>query len=188
MGGYGADYFAELRAKETAFWQKIKAIRTDCYSTVEGAAIAGLRRIWYRSWLEGVEWGGALFKKGGVYGVGMPQTTKLGFAVIVRAQGPAGATFQGLYHTHVSLPGASPERLSGHDREMAKQIGGPVYVATPARAIIEVRPGGSRFSERTIGKIDDPPMPDVYKDPRPPDAGLRAVLEEHRRWRLLQLP
>jgi hypothetical protein len=188
IASYGASYFAELRAKEAAFWQKIKAIRSDGYATVEEAAIGGLRRIWYRSWLEGVEWGGALYKKGAAFGVGTPQTTKLGFAVIIRAQGPTGATFQGLYHTHVNVPGGSPERLSGHDRDMAKQIGGPVYVATPAGAIIEVRPGRSGLTEHTIGKIEAPPMPEVYRESRPPDAGLRALLEEHRKWRLSQLP
>jgi hypothetical protein len=188
MVSYGAAYFAELRTKEAPFWQRIKAIRTEGYATVEEAATAALRRIWYRSWLEGVEWGGVLYRKVGGYGVGTPQTTKLGFGVLVRPHGPGGATFQGLYHTHVSIPGGSPERLSGHDREMAKQIGGAVYVATPARAIIEVRPGRSELTERTIGKIDEPPTPEVYRDAHPPDPRLRTLLEEHRVWRLSQLP
>ena len=186
--GYGASYFADLRTKEEAFWKKLKAIRSDGYATVEAAAIAALRRIWYRSWLEGVEWGGALYKKGGAFGVGTPQSIKLGFAVAIRPRGPGGATFEGLYHTHVSVPGGSPERLSGEDREMAKQIGGPVYVATPARAILEVRPGRSGLTERTIGKIEEPPLPEVYRESRPPDAALRALLEEHRNWRLSQVP
>jgi hypothetical protein len=184
---YGAQYFAELRAQEAAFWKKIKGIRSEGYRSVEDAAIAALRRTWYRSWLEGVEWGGILFQRGGSYGFGTPQTLNLGFAVLIRMKGPSGATFQGLYHTHVNLPAASAGQLSPHDRDMAKQIGGPVSVATPERAIIEVRPEKSGVRERTIGTIEEPPNPEVYKQSRPPDTVLRGLLEEHRKWRLSQL-
>ncbi len=100
MATYDTNYFANLRRQEEPFWKTIAGIRTAGYPRVEEAATAALRRIWYRSWLEGVEWGGVLFKQGAFYGAGTPQTMKLAFAVAIEIRGPAGATFQGAYPRH----------------------------------------------------------------------------------------
>lgn len=189
MPTFDANYFSSLRRQEEPFWKKVKEIRAGGYPRVEEAAAAALRRIWYRSWLEGMEWGGVLFKHANFYGVGTPQTTKLAFAVAIQIRGgPPGATFQGAYHTHVTFPTGDAQHFSDHDREQAKGIKGPIYFANPDRDIYELRPLGAGMKELKIGTVEEPPMPEVYKDSRPPDAALRQLLEQHRQWRLLQIP
>lgn len=189
MATFDANYFASLRRQEEPFWKGIKAIRASGYPKVEDAAAAALRRIWYRSWLEGVEWGGVLFKHANFFGVGTPQTTRLAFAVSIEIRGgPPGATFQGAYHTHVNVPTGDAAHFSDHDREQSKGIKGPIYFANPDREIYEVRPFGGGVKEQKIGTIDEPPLPEVYKDSRPPDGPLRQLLEQHRQWRLSQIP
>jgi hypothetical protein len=182
---YDEAYFAGLRQQEAPFWERIRKIPTEGYRTVQQAATAALQRIWYRSLLEEVEWGGLLYKKKEGFGIVAPVTVNLGFAVVIPFRGPEGATFQGAYHTHVNVPGSSPEQHSGKDKAEAKKTGAPVYVSNPDRQIIEFHPS---TGAKRIGVVEELPLGEVYQDDNPPDFELRRLLEAHRQWRLSQLP
>lgn len=182
---YDEAYFTGLRKQEAPFWEKIGKIPTEGHRTLQQAAIAAIQRIWYRSHLEGVEWGGLLYKLKGSFGIVAPVTMDLGFAVVIPFRGPDGAAFEGAYHTHVNVPGGSPEQHSTKDKEEAKRIGKPVYVSNPDRQIIEFHPS---TGAKQFGVVEEFPMGEVYKDDRPPDFSLRGLLEAHRQWRLSRLP
>ncbi|HEX8108457.1 MAG TPA: RHS repeat-associated core domain-containing protein [Kofleriaceae bacterium] len=119
------------------------------YATRDEAAKAALSEIWEMSQLEGVEYGGSIYKSNGQWGYTKAVTDKSPLHVTITGRGvPKGASSVSAYHTHV---GSKDDfinamnldvhlRFSDADRQEADSRNMPIYLANYNGEIMRYTP------------------------------------------------